>query len=57
MYLNSIVYINMEGYPTGLAVKNPLYWREAGHACLTPGFGQPPGGGHGNPFQYSYIHT
>ena len=47
----------MDVFPTGLAVKNPPYWREAGHAGLIPGFGQPPGGGHSNPFQYSYIHT
>ena len=57
MYLNGIVYINMEGFPSGLTVKNPLYWRDAGHTGLIPGFRQHPGGGHGNPFQYSYILT
>ena len=30
-------------------VKNPPA------VCLTPGLGRSPGGGHGNPFQYSYL--
>ena len=50
MYLNGIVYINMEGFPSGLKVKNPLYWRDAGHTGLIPGFRKHPGGEHGNPF-------
>ena len=28
---------------------------EAGNACLIPGSGRSPGGGHGNPLQYPYV--
>ena len=27
----------------------------AGDPCLIPGLGRPPGGGHGNPLQYSCL--
>ena len=36
-----------------LVVKNPS--ANAGDAGLVSGSGRSPGGGHGNPFQYSYL--
>ena len=36
-----------------LVVKNPS--ANAGDAGLVSGSGKSPGGGHGNPFQYSYL--
>ena len=36
-----------------LAVKNPL--ANAGDAGVIPGWGRSPGGGRGNPLQYSWL--
>ena len=41
------------GFPGGSVVKNLA--ASAGDACLIPGWGRSPGGGHGNPLQYSYL--
>ena len=45
-----------EGFPVGAVVKNPH--ANAGDARdmdLIPGLGRSPGGGHGNPLQYSCL--
>ena len=43
-----------EGFPGGSVVKNlPASAGGAGHAGLIPGSGRSPGGGNGNPLQYS----
>ena len=43
----------LEGFPGGSVVKNlPA---NAGDASLIPGSGRSPGGGHGNPLQYSCL--
>ena len=39
--------------PVGLVVQNPP--ASAGDASLIPGSERPPGGGHGNPLQYSCL--
>ena len=41
------------GFPGHLVVKIPL--AHAGDAGLIPGLGRPPGGGNGNPLQYSCL--
>ena len=42
-----------QGFPGGSVVKNlPA---NAGVVDLIPRSGRPPGGGHGNPLQYSYL--
>ena len=38
-----------------LVVKNPLANAGGGDAGLIPGSGSSPGGGHGNPLQYSCL--
>ena len=44
------------GFPNGSAVKNPLASAGAtGDKGLILGSGRPPGGGHGNPLQYSCL--
>ena len=46
----------IKGFPGGLAVKNLLQMqRAAGDAGLISGLGRSPGGGHGNPLQYSCL--
>ena len=40
-------------FPGGAVVKNPP--AKAGDADLIPGLGRSPGGGHGNPLQYSCL--
>ena len=40
-------------FPGASAVKNPH--ANAGDAGSIPGLGRSPGGGHGNPLQYSYL--
>ena len=42
-----------EGFLGGSVVKNPP--ANAGDAGLIPGSGRPPGGGNGNPLQYSFL--
>ena len=41
------------GFPGSSVVKNPS--ANAGDASSVPGSGSSPGGGHGNPFQYSCL--
>ena len=41
------------GFPGGSVVKNPPV--NAGHLGLIPGSGRSPGGGNGNPLQYSCL--
>ena len=44
------------GFQGGTVVKNtPANARDAGEAVLTPGSGRSPGGGNGNPLQYSSL--
>ena len=44
------------GFPGGSVVKNPpSNAGEAGNVGLIPGLGRSPGGGHGNPLQYSCL--
>ena len=43
-------------YPGGLMAKNlPASAGDGGDVGLIPGFGRSPGGGHGNPLQYSPL--
>ena len=43
-------------YPGGSVVKNlPASVGDTGDAGSIPGSGRSPGGGHGNPFQYSCL--
>jgi len=43
-------------FPSGSEVKNPpAHAGDVGDAGLTPGSGKTPGGGHGNPLQYSCL--
>ena len=55
VYLYEKVFINViimeEGFSSGSVVKNPP--ANAGDAGSIPGSGRSPGGGHGNPLQYS----
>ena len=46
-------YREERGFPGGSAVKNMAC--NAGDTGLIPGLLRPPGGGHGNPFQYSCL--
>ena len=51
-----ILYYNNYASPVALAVKNPpANAGDARDAGLIPGWGRSPGGGHGNPFQYSCL--
>ena len=43
----------MHGFPGGLVVKNPP--ANAGDSGSIPGLGRSPGGGNGNPLQYSCL--
>ena len=47
------------GIPGGSVVKNPLAnagdSRDSGDVGSIPGLGRSPGGGHGNPLQYSCL--
>ena len=44
------------GFPGGLVVKNlPANSGDAGDSGSIPGWGRSPGGGHGNPLQYSCL--
>jgi len=44
------------GFPGGSVVKNsPANAGDQGDTGLIPGLGRSPGGGHGNPFQYSCL--
>ena len=52
----SLHQITREGFPGGAVVKNPP--TDAGNLrdlSLIPGSGRSPGGGHGNPHQYSCL--
>ena len=44
------------GFPSGSVLKNPPVSEvDIGDAVLIPGLGRSPGGGNGNPLQYSYM--
>ena len=44
------------GFPGGTVVKNPpVHAGDAGDVGLIPGLGRSPGGGNGNPLQYSCL--
>ena len=44
------------GFPGGSVLKNlPANVGDARNAGLIPGWGKAPGGGHGNPLQYSCL--
>ena len=46
----------MTPLPGGSVVKNlPANMRVVGDAASGPGWGRPPGGGNGNPLQYSFL--
>ena len=47
------VCLYIQGFPGGSVVKNPPV--DAGDAGSIPGLGRSPGGGHGNPLQYSCL--
>ena len=45
-----------KGFPGDSVVKNlPANTGDTGDMCLIPGSGRSPGGGHGNPLQYSCL--
>ena len=47
---------SMGGFPGGSVVRNlPANARDVRDTGLIPGSGRFPGGGHGNPLQYSYL--
>ena len=46
---------NIRSFPGSSVVKNPP--TKAGDSDLIPGLGRCPGGGNGNPLQYSYLET
>ena len=43
------------GFPSGSAVKNPVPMQETQETLVQSGLGRSPGGGHGNPLQYSLL--
>ena len=46
----------MLGFPDGSVVQNlPVSAGDTGDSGLIPGSGRSPGGGHGNPLQYSWL--
>ena len=47
--------LQTQGFPGGLVVKNPANAGDAEDVCLIPGSGRSPGGGNGNPLQYSCL--
>ena len=56
MYISKSKYKNCQGFPGGPVVKNPpANARESEDTGLILGSGRSPGGGHGNPLQYSYL--
>ena len=56
-YICRYIYINTYmGFPAGSVVKNlPAKAGDTGDAGSVPGLGRSPGGGNGNPFQYSCL--
>ena len=58
IYLTHRVIVRYKGFPGGRVVKNlPANAGDAGDTGSIPGSGRPPGGGHGNPLQYSCPET
>ena len=51
--INCIVLMNNYVLPSGSVVKNPPF--NAGDPGLIPGLRRSPGGGKGNPLQYSFL--
>ena len=50
---NEVCYASKKSFPGGAVIKNPP--TNAGDMDLIPGSGTSPGGGHGNPPQYSCL--
>ena len=46
--------VHRKGFPAGSVVKNPPAMQES-QEMQVPAFGRSPGGGHGNPLQYSCL--
>ena len=54
--MNKNVVISAWSFPSGSVVKNlAAKLRDAGDMGLTPKLGRSPGGGNGNPLQYSCL--
>ena len=49
------MYVVFLAFPGGLAEKNPCNAGVVGGAVSISGLGRSPGGGHGNPLQYSFL--
>ena len=53
---SKINHTSKQGFPSGTTVKNPADSAgDRGEVVLIPGWGEPPGGGHGNSCQYSCL--
>ena len=51
-----VPYPSLKGVPGDSVIKKPpANAGDAGDMGLIPGLGRPPGGGNGNPLQYSYL--
>ena len=56
--LHNVLQSAFEGFLVGTVVKNlPASARDIRDVGSTPGLGRSPGGGHGNPLQYSCLET
>ena len=56
LFLHLLMGIQSLGFPSGAVVKNPpANARDTGDAGTIPGSGRSPGGGNGNPLQYSCL--
>ena len=47
--------VSLEGFPRGSAVRNRPAMQEPQEMWVDPWVGRSPGGGHGNPLQYSCL--
>ena len=53
--LKTATYISLRGFPGGTSGKEPASAGDIRDSDLIPGSGRSPGGGHGNPPQYSCL--
>ena len=53
--LKTATYICLRGFPDGNSGKEPANAGDVRDSSLIPRVGRSPGGGHGNPLQYSYL--
>ena len=51
--VSALYHVKLQSLPGGSDSKESIH--NAGDLCLIPGFGMLPGGGHGNPLQYSCL--